>query len=97
MGQADYVSETRILRSVANHAECRLIWTRHSLVEMADRKPPATEPDVWNVLTKGRVVLEEYKQDILWRVRGTDLDGTKMEVVVAVYELEIEIKIVTVF
>ena len=97
MGQADYVSETQLLRSVAKSGKCRIIWTKHALKEMADRNPPATEPDVWNVLTKGHVTLEECKQDILWRVEGRDLDGDRLLLVVAVYEDSNGIKVITVF
>ena len=45
---------------------------------------------------EGQVVLEENKQDRLWRVKGRDLDGNAMEVVVAVFEDEKKIKVVTV-
>jgi hypothetical protein len=39
----------------------------------------------------------EQKKDLLWRVIGSDLDGNKIQVVVAVYETVIAIKIVTTF
>ena len=45
----------------------------------------------------GQVILQEQKQDLLWRVIGTDLDGNRIQVVVAVYEKEIVIKVVTTF
>jgi hypothetical protein len=44
------------------------------------------------------VTLEETaKKDICWRVEGTDLDGRRIQVVVAVYEEAIKIKVITVF
>ena len=43
------------------------------------------------------VILEECKQDILWRVDGRDIDGHSLKVVVAVYESTITIKVVTAF
>jgi hypothetical protein len=48
-------------------------------------------------LTNGRVILHEIKQDLLWRVIGNDLDGGRVQVVVAVDEEEIAIKMVTTF
>jgi len=62
---------------------------------MAERN--ITAPDIEQVLIKGHVVLEEWKNDILWRVRGRDLDGREVEVVASVDEGEIKIKVVTVF
>ena len=45
----------------------------------------------------GQVVLHEQKKDLLWRVEGRDVDGNKIEVVVAVHEEAITIKVVTTF
>jgi hypothetical protein len=46
---------------------------------------------------RGRVTLVEYKTDILWRVEGTDVDGNRIQVVVAVDEGQKRIKVVTTF
>jgi hypothetical protein len=47
---------------------------------------------------RSSVTLEETaKKDICWRVEGTDLDGRRIQVVVAVYEEAIKIKVITVF
>jgi hypothetical protein len=55
-------------------------------------------PAIIHVLTTGQVALEETaKKDICWRVEGTDLDGKKIEVVIAVYERAVKIKVITVF
>ena len=53
--------------------------------------------DVQGGLTRCHVVLQEQKRDVLWRAECSDIDGEKFTVVVAVYELEITIKIVTTF
>jgi len=93
--QPHYVSETQILRRVARNPECRFVWTKHALKAVAD--DGRTALDVEQALTNGQVVLHEQKQDLLWRVTGSDLDGRKIQVVVAVTEQEIVIKVVTTF
>ena len=95
MGQPHYVSETQILRNVARHPECRFIWTKHAIKAVAD--DGRTTLDVEQALMNSHVVLHEQKKDLLWRAIGTDLDGNKIQVVVAVYETVIAIKIVTTF
>ena len=95
MSQQSYVKETQILRRVASDPECSWEYKKHALKRMAERN--ITAPDIEQVLIKGHVVLEEWKNDILWRVRGRDLDGREVEVVASVDEGEIKIKVVTVF
>jgi hypothetical protein len=95
LAQPHYVSETQILRRVARNPGCRFIWTRHALVEV--KKDGRSTLDVEHALTNGRVILHEIKQDLLWRVIGNDLDGRRVQVVVAVDEEEIAIKMVTTF
>jgi Domain of unknown function (DUF4258) len=95
MAQAHYVSETQILRKIARNPECRFRWTKHALKAIVD--DGRTTQDVENALINGQVVLHEQKKDLLWRVKGKDVDGAEIQVVVAVYEEEIVIKIVTTF
>ena len=95
MAQAHYVSETQILRRVSRNPRCRFIWTRHALKAVAD--DGRTTQDVETALMNGQVVLHEQKKDLLWRVEGRDVDGNKIEVVVAVHEEAITIKVVTTF
>jgi hypothetical protein len=95
MGQPHYVSETQILRRIARDPDCRFIWTRHALQSVID--DGRTTLDVEQALTNGRVILHEIKQDLLWRTVGTDVDGNKVQVVVAVDEEENTIKVVTTF
>ena len=92
-----YVNQTQTLKRVLADPDCRWIWGKHAPIEMNEEKPPITYPDVKEVLRNGKVVLEEYKQDTLWRVRGRDLDHRSIFVVVAVDEAEKCIKIITVF
>jgi hypothetical protein len=90
-----YVTETQTIRRILKNPQHRIIWSDHAEKQM--RKRNITAPDVLNVLTKGQVTLEEYKADILWRVKGRDLDGQALEVQVAAFESQITIKIVTTF
>jgi len=90
-----YVGETQTLRRVANNPKCRFRFTAHALEEM--KKDGWTVPDVQFALMNGQVVLQENKKDILWRVQGTDVDGSALTAIVAVFDLAIEIKVVTVF
>lgn len=90
-----YVTETQTLRRVANNPKCRLRFTAHALDEM--KADGWTAPDIQFALMNGHVVLHETKKDLLWRVEGGDLDGRRITVIVAVYELTIEIKVVTAF
>jgi hypothetical protein len=96
MSAANYVLETRKVQRIAANPLCRLIWTKHVEARMAERNIAASA--IKRVLTIGQVTLEETaKKDICWRVEGTDLDGRRIEVVVAVYEEAIKIKVITVF
>lgn len=95
MAQPHYVTETQILQKVVSDPNCRWIWKNHALKRMAERH--ISQPDVESALTNGQVVLQEQKQDTLWRVKGKDIDGNNIEVVVAVYESAIAIKVVSTF
>jgi hypothetical protein len=95
MAQPQYNNETAILRRIARDRDCRFVWTKHALEEVA--KDGRTTEDVERSLMNGQVVLHEVKKDVLWRSVGTDLDGERIQVIVAVYEEEIVIKIITTF
>jgi hypothetical protein len=95
MAQPQYVNETNTLRGIARDKRCRFIWTKHALEEV--QKDGRTTNDVEHSLMNGQVVLQEQKKDRLWRSVGKDIDGDRIQVVVAVYEEEITIKIITTF
>ncbi len=95
MTQPHYISETQILRRVARNQNCRFRWTKHAIKAVND--DGRTTKDVEDFLMDGQVILHEQKQDILWRVKGVDGEGKQVQAVVAVYENEIVIKIVTTF
>jgi Domain of unknown function (DUF4258) len=95
MGQPQYANETNVLRAIARDKRCRFIWTKHALEEVG--KDGRTTSDVEHSLMNGQVVLQEQKKDRLWRSIGKDIDGDRIQVVVAVYEEEITIKIITTF
>src|SRR5687767_5882496 len=98
MPQASYVTETQILHKVAGNPECRWDYTKHALKRMDPSDRDVSHADIEHALMKGHVILiETNKNDILWRVAGRDVDGRRIEVVVAVFEDEIRVKVVTVF
>jgi hypothetical protein len=41
--------------------------------------------------------LHELKRDLLWRAEGKDLDGKRIQVVVAVFDAVPKIKVITAF
>jgi hypothetical protein len=95
MAPQAFLQETRQLRSIASNPNCNWEYTEHALERMKERG--ITAADVEQVLINGHVILEERKKDILWRIRGRDIDGRAIQVVAAVYEDSIKIKVVTVF
>ena len=96
MFEPHYVHETKILQSVASDPACRWKFTKHALKKM--EKNGWSAPDIQNGVMNGQVTLQEdAKQDRLWRVRGRDLDGRRIQIVVAVDEMEVTIKVVTAF
>jgi Domain of unknown function (DUF4258) len=91
-----YATETQFLRRVANDPDCSWRWTVHVLERMTQRG--FTADDVKHAVMNGGVVLEEQaKRDRLWRVEGKDVDGKRMQVVVAVDGVSIRVKVVTAF
>lgn len=96
MPNTSYVRETQSLQRVISNPERRLVFTRHALDEM--KNDEITTADVISCLTNGHVVLEERnKPEILWRVVGRDVDLRKIQVVAAVYEDVVLIKVITCF
>jgi Domain of unknown function (DUF4258) len=95
MAQPHYVTETRILWRVANNPRCRWRFTKHAEEEMA--KDGWTADDIIRAVKNGMVILQEQKQDILWRVEGKDIDGQRIQVVLTVYESNLTIKVITAF
>jgi hypothetical protein len=95
MPEADFKSETRILRRVVRDPKCRFVFVRHCELRMAERG--IAVPAVLRVLDLGRVAWVEQKQDVVWHVEGRDIDGRRLRVVVAVFEDLIKIKVITTF
>ena len=91
-----YTAETQRLRRIARHPDRRFRWTDHALKSVAD-EPGRTTNDVEFALMNSQVTLVEWKRDVLWRAVGNDVDGNQITAVVAVYEEEIVIKVVTTF
>ncbi len=97
MAQSSFVHETQTIRKMAVDPACKWKWTDHALKMMLKFRPSVTQPDVENALTKGQVILLEHIKDITWRVRGPDLDGNNITVVVAPTMDPPRIKVITVF
>lgn len=95
MALPQFVTETQTVKRIARSKQCRFLWTRHALQEIA--KDGRTTQDVEFSLTNCQVVLQEDKRDRLWRTVGSGIDGERIEAVIAVYEEEITIKFVTAF
>jgi Domain of unknown function (DUF4258) len=74
---------------------CRFVWTTHALEELA--KDDRTTDDVETALMNGRFVLNEQNKYLPSRVVGKNLDGNVIQVVVAVDEIDLVIKVVTTF
>ena len=94
--QPQYTAETQILRRISRNPECRYIWTQHALDSLVD-EPGRTTGDVEFALMNCHVTLVEWKKDVLWRAVGADVDGNPITAVVAAFEKEIIIKVVTTF
>ena len=92
-----YVSQTQIVRKIARNPDARWEFRVHALQRMSEFNPPLTQSDVENALMHGQVIYIEEKTDILWRVRGPDLDGGMIKVLAAVFEVEPRIKVITTF
>lgn len=98
MPQPVYIAETQAVRRLAADPRCRWVWTKHFFDEAIKENPLITQPDVEEALKHGTVILEETaKQDILWRVKGKDLDLRSIVVVIALFEKLKKIKVVTVW
>lgn len=92
--QVDYQPETVLLRRIAANSDCWFRWSEHALQRMAEYN--RTADDVICALTNGHVKRVDVKEDVIFRVRGTDIDGEPIEVAVAVFERTITIKVITV-
>jgi hypothetical protein len=90
-----YLVETNTLRRTANSPKCRWKFTNHALERMAERG--ITAPDVQRAVKHGQIIFHEVKKDLILRVEGKDVDGARIQVSVAVYEMEILIKVITTF
>jgi uncharacterized protein DUF4258 len=90
-----YNAETALLRRLVANPECRFRWTKHAIEQMRERGIVAE--DVKHALTTGQIMFHELKQDVLYRVDGTDLDGHRLQVQVAIYEEIVSIKVITAF
>lgn len=97
MAQSSFVLETQTIRKMAADPACKWKWTKHAFERMAEFQPSVTQPDIENALMNGQVILAEYLKDELWRVRGPDLDGQMITVVVAPHSQPLRIKVITVF
>jgi hypothetical protein len=86
--------EASRLRRLAANRSVFFRYTRHAREEMT--KDSIVRIDVENMLRRCSVTLiEQSGGEETWRAEGTDNDGRAITAVVVVYEVQIEIKIIT--
>jgi hypothetical protein len=86
-------AETMLVRRVASRPECWFRWMPHA--EMRMEQSGYVAEDVIAALTNGHVVRVDVQEDIVFRVRGKNIDGEQIEVAAAVLNAT-TIKVVTV-
>lgn len=91
---AKFKEETDQIRRVINNPDHWIRWSEHAELRM--EQYGHTAEDVIEALRTGVVVRVDVMEDVVYRVRGTNIDGEKLEVAAAVYERIITIKIITV-
>jgi hypothetical protein len=89
----DYRNETALIRRVASNQDCWFRWMPHAERRMAQYGH--TAEDVILALTNGHVIRVDVQEDIVFRVRGKNIDGEDIEVAAAVLNAT-TIKVVTV-
>ncbi len=93
--QPSFSGETARLRRVAGNPNVHVFYGKHARTRMIERH--ISELDVKHILGRCPVVrVEPHLGSIRWNVRGKDLDGRNVELVVIVNEDDIEITVVTV-
>lgn len=87
--------ERRRLLRISSNVACIFRYTAHALDEM--RNDGIERTDVEFVLRRGIVArVEPHPRDgERWNVRGRDTDGRELEVVIALLEEVITIKVIT--
>ncbi len=85
-------AETLHIRRVASNPDCWFRWMPHAEERMAGQY---TADDVIEALTNGHVIRVDVQEDVVFRVRGRNIDGEPIEVAAAVLNAT-TIKVVTV-
>jgi hypothetical protein len=91
---AQFKEETALLHRVISNPDHWIRWTEHAEKRMAEYGH--TAEDVIEAMKTGQVIRVDVGEDVVFRVRGRNVDGEKLEVAAAVYERIITIKVVTV-
>lgn len=86
--------ETAAFRRLWSAPGRQIRFTTHARKEM--RNDQIVEADVRFVLARNGVCWMEQKTNELWHVEGNDVDGRSIRVVLAAFEAELVILIVTV-
>jgi hypothetical protein len=94
MPRTPMYNETARLRRLLSNPDRQFIFTGHAREEM--RNDDIIADDVILVLERGSVTWLETKKDVLWHVEGYDIDGRSIRLVIAAYEADVTVKIVTV-
>jgi len=93
MPEPRLLKEASRLRAVMSNPHHRIRITNHARKEMENDDIRADDIDL--ILSQGRVTWFEVKRDELLHVEGVDVDGRRIRLVVAVYDDELVIKLIT--
>jgi hypothetical protein len=89
----NFHAETMLIRRVASKPDCWFRWMPHAEQRMQEYGHVAD--DVIVALTNGHVLRVDVQEDIVFRVRGKNIDGEWIEVAAAVLN-DNSIKVITV-
>ena len=89
----EFHSETMLIRRVTSNHDCWFRWMPHAELRMDQTGRVAD--DIIEALTNCHVIRVDVQEDIVFRVRGKNIDGEEIEIAAAVLN-DNAIKIVTV-
>jgi hypothetical protein len=91
---AKFKEDTDLLHRVINDPDVWIRWSEHAELRM--EQYGHTAEDVIQALKTGSVVRVDVQEDVVFRVRGENVDGERLEVAAAVNGSTVTVKIVTV-
>lgn len=91
--EPNFYAETMQIRQAASDPDCWFRWMPHAELRMEQTGRVAD--DIIVALTNCQVIRVDVQEDIVFRVRGKNIDGEEIEIAAAVLNSK-AIKIVTV-